>query len=723
MKKVLLILLCLMCVSVVGCQMDESLSDFMFGFPNFKDTSEDIETKKNTEDDLKNSVDVLSGDETNIDDDEKDEKDVAKDNTYIFSDSSTKEIERSELVNLSLDELEKAKNEIFARHGHDFSSKTLKEYFEGKSWYKAETGKKVAVSDLNYIEQVNVESLNEVINGKNEIKTKENVLSYEELMDNWGRQTIYEVNFIDFNTQKFDKSYNKKEYVSFNGNDTVIAYLVKQNGQNVLYFVSDGSIKLSNGKSLFADFNNCKQINGIKLLDTSNVTNMSYMFCNCSSLTSLDLTNFDTSRITDMSYMFFNCNRLKSLDLTNFYTSNQDKMNYIFRECSDLISIRLGKNFHALVGEDIFRDINNLEAVIQSAPHISINVGTFNLLASNGTILYVPTTLAEAMIEADGAYEKIFGKDNISPILELQGDSIINLKVGDKYKDAGVTVAGMGKNADAKTYTPYKYTVSGPVIKKNGTTVSSINTSSTATYTLTYTLHEPNSNVDGMSVTRVVYVGNVATLMEREEYNENYVIGAKRAGKTKYTSDKIKTITLQDNLKAPQKYVDTWDVSEKQDGSVKAWVVKNSTDSNMYDLYIGGRGGINAPAQGCMLFGGYTKCTKINNLSVLNTSSTTTMRAFFYKLYKLESIDLSNFYTARCTEMWDMFNDCQSLKTIDISNFDTSKLKDTTYMFYNCKSLTNIDVTKFEELRLNNFEGMFLGCDNLKNVDVSKFNV
>ncbi|EMF0453287.1 BspA family leucine-rich repeat surface protein, partial [Enterococcus faecium] len=42
-------------------------------------------------------------------------------------------------------------------------------------------------------------------------------------------------------------------------------------------------------------------------LDTSNVTNMSYMFYYCSSLTSLDVSHFDTSNVTNMSYMFSSC--------------------------------------------------------------------------------------------------------------------------------------------------------------------------------------------------------------------------------------------------------------------------------------------------------------------------------------------------------------------------------------------------------------------------------
>ena len=40
--------------------------------------------------------------------------------------------------------------------------------------------------------------------------------------------------------------------------------------------------------------------------NTSNVTNMSYMFRECSTLTSLDLSNFDTSNVTRMSHMFYN---------------------------------------------------------------------------------------------------------------------------------------------------------------------------------------------------------------------------------------------------------------------------------------------------------------------------------------------------------------------------------------------------------------------------------
>ena len=64
--------------------------------------------------------------------------------------------------------------------------------------------------------------------------------------------------------------------------------------------------------------------------DTSNVTDMSYMFYGDYLITSLDLSNWDTSNVTDMSYMFSECRDLTSLDLSNWDTSNVTNMSWMF---------------------------------------------------------------------------------------------------------------------------------------------------------------------------------------------------------------------------------------------------------------------------------------------------------------------------------------------------------------------------------------------------------
>ncbi len=57
---------------------------------------------------------------------------------------------------------------------------------------------------------------------------------------------------------------------------------------------------------------------------------MSYMFNECSSLTSLELSNFNTNNTEDMSYMFSQCSSLTYLNLSNFNTINVKDMNEIF---------------------------------------------------------------------------------------------------------------------------------------------------------------------------------------------------------------------------------------------------------------------------------------------------------------------------------------------------------------------------------------------------------
>ena len=67
--------------------------------------------------------------------------------------------------------------------------------------------------------------------------------------------------------------------------------------------------------------------------DTSNVINMGGMFYGCMSLTSLDLSNFNTSNVVYMNEVFAACTSLKSIDLSNFETSNVEYLDAMFALC------------------------------------------------------------------------------------------------------------------------------------------------------------------------------------------------------------------------------------------------------------------------------------------------------------------------------------------------------------------------------------------------------
>lgn len=56
-------------------------------------------------------------------------------NYYLLPDSSTRLLTTSDLENLSLAELELARNEIYARHGRRFDTDYIQAYFDSQQWY------------------------------------------------------------------------------------------------------------------------------------------------------------------------------------------------------------------------------------------------------------------------------------------------------------------------------------------------------------------------------------------------------------------------------------------------------------------------------------------------------------------------------------------------------------------------------------------------------------
>ncbi|EQA5421191.1 immunoglobulin-like domain-containing protein [Enterococcus hirae] len=89
------------------------------------------------------------------------------------------------------------------------------------------------------------------------------------------------------------------------------------------------------------DLTNVTEIEGLSQLDTSNVTDMSYMFFGMSSVTSLDVSSFDTSNVTTMSYMFYGMSSVTGLDVSNFDTSNVTTMGYMFKGMGSVTSLDL----------------------------------------------------------------------------------------------------------------------------------------------------------------------------------------------------------------------------------------------------------------------------------------------------------------------------------------------------------------------------------------------
>ena len=145
-------------------------------------------------------------------------------------------------------------------------------------------------------------------------------------------------------------------------------------GGTIKHIVFDKSFSSYTPTSLsrfFKDLPKLETITGLEYLNTEKVTDMSYMFRNCSSLTSLDVTKLNTANVSNMSYMFSGCTNLTSLDVTKFNTANVTNMSDMFRNCSALTSLDVSK-FNTVNVTNMGRMFSNCSALT------SLDVTNFN---------------------------------------------------------------------------------------------------------------------------------------------------------------------------------------------------------------------------------------------------------------------------------------------------------------------------------------------------------
>ena len=147
--------------------------------------------------------------------------------------------------------------------------------------------------------------------------------------------------------------------------------------------------------------------------NTNNITDMSYLFYNCSSLSSLpDISNWNTNNITDMSYLFYNCSSLSSLpDISNWNTNNITDMSYLFYNCSSLSSLPDISNWNTNNIINISYLFYNCSS-LSSLPEIS-NWNTNNII----NIIYLFSKCSILISLSDISKWNIKNVENMSTVL------------------------------------------------------------------------------------------------------------------------------------------------------------------------------------------------------------------------------------------------------------------------------------------------------------------
>ena len=115
------------------------------------------------------------------------------------------------------------------------------------------------------------------------------------------------------------------------------------------------------------------------------------------------------------------------------------------------------------------------------------------------------------------------------------------------------------------------------------------------------------------------------------------------------------------------------DVSEKQDGSIKAWIYDDT-------LFIGSQYRIYAPADSSNLFNKNNIVNKIDfDKNSISSRFSNNLSSMFSGLSNLQELDSSWIDTSNATTVASMFSGCSNIKSLNLDNWNLSKITTPTY--------------------------------------------
>ena len=387
---------------------------------------------------------------------------------------------------------------------------------------------------------------------------------------------------------------------------------------------------------LFSKLNNLVSIEGLKNLNTSQITNFSYMFADCPKLTTLDLSNFDTAKATSYSSMFSGDTTLTSVDLSNFTVTDNALTFNMFDSCSNLTKLNLGKGFKFTNYKDTKN--NSLEQ-----PGTWVNMGEGNGSLAKGTNQWSSADLMtnyqgdrdhDTYVRYTGGIVTVHRQDEEGKqLVDQDGKEIPDEKLFGNISDS-VTID------TSKEFAGYKF-------KENKNSDIKAFISDPQTITLVYSTSKTDNTWEGVPFT---FNNGVLSLGEK---------------------DKAYTINNTDNK----------DISISQ--NVNGITVDDITeiDINASIAIIGSANGV---------FKNLKNITSINGLDKLDTSQVTSMQQMFASCPKLIELDLSSFSTDKVTNYTGLFVNDTNLTSINLSNFTIADDAKMLIMFRFCSNLKKL---------------------------------
>ena len=373
---------------------------------------------------------------------------------------------------------------------------------------------------------------------------------------------------------------------------------------------------------LFSKLSNLVSIKGLNNLQTSQITNFSYMFADCPKLTTLDLSTFDTAKATSYSSMFSGDTALTSVDLSSFTVTDDALTFSMFDSCSNLTKLNLGKGFK-------FTNYKDTKNNSLQQPGTWVNMGEGDGSLAKGTNQW---SSADFMTNYQGdrdhdTYVRYTGGIVTIHRQDEDGKQLVD-QDGKQIPDEKL----FGNISDPVTVDTSKE-FAGYTFKENKNSNVKAFISDPQTITLVYSKSKTDNTSDN-TWEGVPYTFNNGVLSLGEK-GQNYKIENSGNKEKSYALD-TRDISISQNIKG----VNVDEIKE--------------IDLNANIKIIGSANG---------LFKNLKNLATIKGLSNLDTSQVTDFSQMFSGDTALISVDLSNFQVAAMT---DMFSSCSSLTKLTL---------------------------------------------------------
>jgi len=505
-------------------------------------------------------------------------------------------------------------------------------------------------------------------------------------------------------------------------NVTNMSYMFRELLQMTSLDVSNlNTSKVTDMTGMFSYCTNAEIIN-MNGWNTAALTTMRTMFDNCRKLkTIVGLGDLNTSKVTDMYEMFSYCEQLPSLDLSNWDTSNVTSMSKMFRNCRSLVNISLTPSkFNT-------SKVTDMGGMFDSCWKLtSIDISGFN--TSNVTTMYNMFCDCRALTSLNLSSFNTSKVTNMKYMFNGSDDSYMNLETitfGPNWSVANVT------DMDCMFGDCY-YLTNLDVSNWNTSKVTNMNCLFRNCRSLT-SLDVSNWNTNNVTVmSSVFYNCYNLTSLDLSNWNTSKVTtmycmfcGCKKLTSLSINHLDVSKVTNIDNLINDCYGLTSIDLSNWDTSSVVSMrYVFNATDGtfmNLQEIKLGPGWSKNNTTDMYCMFSDNDKLTKIEGLQYLNTSKVKDMSCMFIRCKKIESLDISNFDTSSVTDMYHMFEECYKVKELDVSNWNTSNLKKAYNLFSKCHSLTSIDVSNWNTSNVTRMDGIFQYCQSLTSLDLSNW--